>query len=107
MADFGATWWQGSYDLPRPSTKVSAKSAQSGNYGHISISVFVVSGHLGVCDLLVVVLGGDVDLEVGSVDLHLRRPLDFRLTDHRIDLVRNRLEPVSEREKINRCIFIV
>ena len=25
-ADLGATWWQGSHDLPRPSTKVSAKS---------------------------------------------------------------------------------
>ena len=25
MADLGATWWQGSYDLPLPSTKISAK----------------------------------------------------------------------------------
>ena len=27
VADSGATWWQGSYDLPWPSTQVSAKSA--------------------------------------------------------------------------------
>ena len=34
MADLGATWWRGSHDLPRPSTKISAKLAHNQSSNH-------------------------------------------------------------------------